>query len=74
MLFYYYYYFYFYYNYSPNTVFLKGIAKDYKTYSDRLNNCRLDLNSEKSKLAKCGDPYKCDKYTGIFFFFFFKGK
>jgi len=48
---------------NPNTVFLKGIARDYKTYTDRLNNCRLDLNSEKSRLAKCSDPYKCEKYT-----------
>jgi hypothetical protein len=46
---------------NPNTIFLKGIAKDYKTYSDRLNNCRLDLDSEKSKLNKCSDPYKRDK-------------
>jgi len=48
---------------NPNTAFLKGIAKEYKTYSDRLNNCRLDLDSEKSKLTKCSDPYKRDKYN-----------
>lgn len=48
---------------TPNTTFLKGIAKDYKTYSDRLNNCRLDMDSEKSKLAKCSDPYKREKFT-----------
>ncbi|ORX53899.1 hypothetical protein BCR36DRAFT_411038 [Piromyces finnis] len=48
---------------TPNTDFLKGIAKDFKTYSDRLNKCRLDLDVEKSKLAKCSDPYKRDKYN-----------
>jgi predicted nucleic acid-binding Zn-ribbon protein len=48
---------------NPNNAFLKGIVKDYKTYSDRLNHCRLDLDAEKSKLAKCSDPYKRDKYN-----------
>jgi len=64
---------------SPNNAFLKGIVKDYKTYSDRLNHCRLDLDAEKSKLAKCSDPYKRDKYNGnsniyiyIYIYFFFR--
>jgi len=48
---------------NPNSQFLKGIVKDYKTYSDRLNKCRLDLDVEKNKLSKSSDPYKNEKYN-----------